>query len=277
MNSVYVRRRSTRHGGLNKNNTHNISIEKITNNLIRQLIICCAIFILIIGIKNINTSFTNAIVQRVSSLIKYTISINEAYKSVQTFATNSGIYGIGKLNSNLYKTQGAQITDDNSNAPESSYGSLSMEPFEIRPLIDEGEVKIPKNVIVPVKGIITSRFGTRTHPLFNKELFHSGVDIDAPIGTEVQAVLDGEVVKIENNETYGRFVKVAHSDELYSVYAHLNETSVKIGRKIRRGETVGKLGNTGKTSGAHLHFELWRRDKVVDPMKYLNFENRGES
>lgn len=276
MENTYVRRRSVRDASQNKNKA-NTSEYKLVNNIIRQTIICCVIFVIITSIKNINTPFTSAVAGRITSVLQYTVNVDNAYKSVLTFAGKSGLANANKISANSAdKMNDIEREGGDGNIVAAMTGSLSLEPFEKRPSIEEGEVKVPTDIIPPVSGQITSKFGTRIHPLFDKELFHSGVDIDAPKGTLVKSVLDGEIVKAEKDGTYGKFVKIKHSQDLYSVYAHLNEIDVKVGQKVNKADTIGKLGDSGKTTGVHLHFELWKSDKVLDPMRYIHFDGGGE-
>lgn len=130
------------------------------------------------------------------------------------------------------------------------------------------EFKIDVN---PVEGQITSTFGSRTHPITKELDFHTGIDINVAEGTEVLCVLDGVVEKVEtNNTSLGNVVTIKHKDGYETLYGHLSRVNVKEGQDISTMEVLGYSGNTGKSTGPHLHFEIIKDGKPIDPEKYIN-------
>ncbi len=121
----------------------------------------------------------------------------------------------------------------------------------------------------PVSGQITSSFGTRVHPVFNTKTVHTGIDIKAPKGTPVNAAEKGEVLFAGWLRGFGQVIIIDHGGDLVTVYAHLSSMDVSEGQRITRGQTIGKVGNTGVTTAPHLHFEVREGSKAVDPLKYL--------
>lgn len=104
----------------------------------------------------------------------------------------------------------------------------------------------------------------------SKHFIHAGIDLKAPIGTKVYSSYLGRVVYIGNQLThYGRIVIIEHPRHWASLYAHLKTITVKLNQKIQTGEQIGLSGNTGRTTGPHLHFELIHKRKNVNPLKYL--------
>ena len=122
---------------------------------------------------------------------------------------------------------------------------------------------------MPVYGTVTSPFGKRKDPLTNEETEHFGIDIDAPLNTPVCASYSGKVLRVEENEYYGKFIMIEHSKNLVSLYGHLNEQKVLPGDIIKTGATIGLSGSTGKSTGPHLHFEIRKDGKCVNPEDYL--------
>ncbi len=118
---------------------------------------------------------------------------------------------------------------------------------------------------------VTSRFGRRFHPISRVYRQHQGVDYGAPTGTPVSAIADGTVVMARRNGGYGNFVQIRHSGGLVSCYGHLSRygAAVKAGRRVRQGQTVGYVGTTGLSTGPHLHFEVRRGGKPVNPLKVI--------
>lgn len=121
----------------------------------------------------------------------------------------------------------------------------------------------------PVRGDVTSRFGTRVHPVFKTKLQHTGIDIKASEGTPVKTAAPGEVLFAGWLRGYGQIIIIDHGRDLTTVYAHLSRILVDEGRIVRDGETIGNVGSTGVTSGPHLHFEVRINGDARDPLGYL--------
>lgn len=121
----------------------------------------------------------------------------------------------------------------------------------------------------PVQGIITSSCGVRKNPVLGKEELHNGLDIAVPVGTDVAAVKSGIVTEVRNSPTYGNLVKFETKDGYEVMYAHLSEVLVQEGEEIKQGQAVAKSGNTGLTTGPHLHYSLWKDGELLDPMDYV--------
>lgn len=115
---------------------------------------------------------------------------------------------------------------------------------------------------------ITSRFGRRVHPVLGNVRMHQGVDYGAPIGTPVQAVADGVITYADWRGSFGKLVTIRHSGGFETLYAHLSviNRDIKPGRRVSRGHVFGKTGNTGRTTGPHLHFEMKKNGRHVDPL-----------
>jgi murein DD-endopeptidase MepM/ murein hydrolase activator NlpD len=117
---------------------------------------------------------------------------------------------------------------------------------------------------------VTSDFNTaRFHPILKRTVPHYGVDFAAPVGTPVEAVADGRVLKAGWFGGNGRFVKIQHDDVYETSYSHLSRISeaVREGGLVKKGQVIGYVGSTGLATGPHLHFALYRDGKYVDPMK----------
>lgn len=113
-------------------------------------------------------------------------------------------------------------------------------------------------------------FGFRTHPILRVRMGHEGVDLAGPIGLPIYSTADGKVIASGRESGYGITVVVDHGYGYKTRYAHLNKTRVERGQIVRRGEQVGDLGNTGRSTGPHLHYEVLYRNRPVNPMNYLS-------
>lgn len=122
----------------------------------------------------------------------------------------------------------------------------------------------------PVTGLRkTSGFGIRRDPLNGRRALHEGVDFAGPIGTPIRAPADGTVVFSGVQRGYGRLVKIRHANGFETVYAHLSRSRVRVGDTVKRGEIVANLGNTGRSTGPHLHYEIRYNGKPINPAKFI--------
>lgn len=122
--------------------------------------------------------------------------------------------------------------------------------------------------INPIDGIITSSFGERINPVLKKKELHTGLDIGAAVGTPVLAVAEGKVTEAGTSGTYGHFVKYS-ADNYVIMYAHLSKIMVKEGEGIKKGQIIAQSGNSGLSTGAHLHYSIWKDGKLIDPMSFV--------
>lgn len=128
-------------------------------------------------------------------------------------------------------------------------------------------------------GSITSNYGNRFHPILKKIIFHEGIDIGVPIGTSVYAVADGKVKEAKWAKGYGNYVEIEHKtfkgETITSYYGHLenfstkNGTRLKVGQTVKQGEQIALSGNTGRSTGAHLHFGMKIGKNQQDPTEYM--------
>ena len=134
------------------------------------------------------------------------------------------------------------------------------------PLIDRATVPS----LWPVRGQITAGFGQRMDPFSGEGAFHPGVDISAHFGTRVQAAADGIVLEAGPESGYGNEILIDHGYGLTTKYGHLSKIFVVVGQELKRGQVIGSVGMTGKTTGPHLHYEVHIHDTPVNPTKYLH-------
>lgn len=131
---------------------------------------------------------------------------------------------------------------------------------------------IPRGL--PVNGYITDGFGMRRNP-FNGEgrEVHEGLDIAVDFGTPVAATADGLVIYAAPHAGYGNLVIIYHSNGITSRYGHLSRIAVEAGQRVKRGDQVGNVGSTGRSTGPHVHYEIRENDQSVDPLRYASQSN----
>jgi murein DD-endopeptidase MepM/ murein hydrolase activator NlpD len=121
----------------------------------------------------------------------------------------------------------------------------------------------------PVNGSVTSGFGARNHPILGGSRTHSGIDIAAPSGAPVKAADGGVVVIAGSNGGYGNWTVIDHGEGLATAYAHQSSIGVSVGKRVGRGDVIGRVGSTGASTGPHLHFEVRVNGNPVNPMAWL--------
>lgn len=130
-------------------------------------------------------------------------------------------------------------------------------------------------LIAPVPGRVTSRYGMRKHPILGYTRMHAGIDFRASYGTPIHAVSDGTVQFAGRHGGHGNFVKIAHGNGLATGYAHMSKIAVKNGAHVTRGQVIGYVGATGLATGPHLHYEMYRNGKTVNPAS-VSFVTRAQ-
>ena len=126
---------------------------------------------------------------------------------------------------------------------------------------------------VPVNGEISSGFGYRNHPLMQEHSFHAGIDIAADTGTPIVAFADGIVEFIGESKKYGLYIQLDHGNGVKTFYCHCSELLYGKGKKVEAGQTIALVGDTGDTTGSHLHLELKKDGILLNPAYYINLDS----
>jgi murein DD-endopeptidase MepM/ murein hydrolase activator NlpD len=161
---------------------------------------------------------------------------------------------LSKIEEKKSSSEAGQTSGDNVNSPsEKKVGN------------EENGQEI-SDIQLPIQAPVSSRFGLRADPFTHKNQFHKGVDLAAPEGTSVKAPMAGTVIFAGFEKGYGNAVLLQHPNGLQTRYAHLGAMAVKAGDAISAQQVLGLVGNTGRSTGAHLHFEVIRLGKAIDPL-----------
>ena len=141
--------------------------------------------------------------------------------------------------------------------------------------IDAGRVpNARKAVAVPSRSPLemvqlTSGYGMRDHPVLRRRAQHKGVDLSAPTGTPIYATADGHVERANWFSSYGLYVQIDHGGDLETRYAHMSRLAVEDGAFVRKGDLIGYVGSTGRSTGPHLHYEVRVAGEAVNPIPYM--------
>ncbi|WP_338467607.1 M23 family metallopeptidase [Novosphingobium sp. ZN18A2] len=150
----------------------------------------------------------------------------------------------------------------------SSWQKLDGEQSTVTPLHSATQVSIPS--MAPLDAIrMTSGFGMRHHPILGGRRKHDGVDLASPVGTPVHATADGVVEKASWFGGYGLFVELEHGANMETRYGHMSKIAVAEGQRVHKGDVIGYVGSTGRSTGPHLHYEVRVNGVPVNPLVYM--------
>jgi len=140
--------------------------------------------------------------------------------------------------------------------------------------LSQGSILRPAGVSIPSRmpvesASLTSGYGMRVHPVLGGRRAHKGIDLAQPTGTPVYATADGVVSKAEWFSSYGLYISLEHGAEIQTRYGHLSRLNVAAGQQIRKGDVIGYVGSTGRSTGPHLHYEVRIAGESVNPVPYL--------
>lgn len=169
--------------------------------------------------------------------------------------------------------EASMATEAFDSTTESLVGILSEQYSQYNDFVESLEKQLDyldaKPDLWPVNGRITSKFGYRMHPISKKKQFHKGIDIANKMNTDIKVAGSGIVTFAGWNGGYGNVLKVYHGYGYHSVYAHNNKLLVKVGDRVNKGDVIAKLGNSGKSTGPHVHFEVHYQNQQINPLGIL--------
>lgn len=122
---------------------------------------------------------------------------------------------------------------------------------------------------------VTSLFGIRKDPFTGRATFHGGLDLSGDTGDPIYAAADGTVLTAERESAHGNHIVISHSNGIKTGYSHLSKILTEVGAKVKKGDLIGELGSTGRSTGPHLHYEVFVNGERVDPQPYLKASRRG--
>ncbi len=173
------------------------------------------------------------------------------------------------------KAASYKIAMQHRDAVKKRYDALKKEQARQKKLAQQAnnigkDLKDNDNLLWPVSGARISGYtGWRVHPVYGYRSCHTGIDLAAPSGTPIKASEDGIVATVGNGGPYGRYTLISHGDGLTTFYAHQSSQKVREGERVTRGETIGLVGSTGWSTGAHLHYEVRKNGTPYNPMGWF--------
>ena len=277
---IYYRRRVNNRGIRVPTSTVNVGNNKpeyyLFKKMVLQILICFVIYAIFYLIQNTNYIFSDNVLKKTKEFLTTDINFNNIYNSVVNYINNNKDYWNGLWDNNETKNNEQTSANNEAVNNEENVGmggekdnSNSKDIEKSQMEIDGEYIKSKYEPIIPVSGTVTSRYGTR-EPTEIISANHKGIDIGANTGTPIYASIEGTVTLVSDEGDYGTHVKIENEDIL-TIYAHCSEILVKEGDKIKKGDKIALVGSTGNSTGPHLHFEVRRDNRTVNPEYIVDF------
>lgn len=299
---IYNRRRTQNGIRVSTSNVSTNSTSKkeyrLFKRLILQICICLVIYFIFYLIRNSNYIFSEDVLKKAKEFLSYDINFENIYNQAQDYYNNNLKAFFIKENNEEDNTNIEQNIESNDiesttqNQVEEIQGGIGggEDVSEIAEVsadetpntqienkvelsqmeIDANDIKANCSFILPLKGTITSRYGLRT-PTDIISANHGGIDIGVNEGTVFVAAMEGVATLVSGEGTYGNHIFIQNGD-VTTVYAHCKTLYIKQGEKVQQGQKIGEVGSTGNATGPHLHFEVRKADRKVNPEYILAFE-----
>jgi|LSQX01.1.fsa_nt_gb murein DD-endopeptidase MepM/ murein hydrolase activator NlpD len=253
--------------------------ETMPRVMLVQSIVCAVLVLTALGLSRTGTGLYKQLCAEYIRIMSVDMSAREIWSSAKSIFSSYGINqdaaeaGNGQDDENaVYADHSAFDEYESTLASDETTSAKIEEDAEITTITSSGgedikvldalmessfaPVTLSVSAVTPVYGKVTSGFGYRENPIKGGESFHTGIDIAASKGTRVAAAYYGVIVETGCTEAKGNYIVMSHGNGVETMYCHLNEISVVKGTVVRAGETIGRIGSTGWSTGPHLHFEL---------------------
>lgn len=239
-----------------KNTSNQIKLKHI---IITQSLFCVIISTIFLANSFFKVSQINSVYDTMKSLISKELNLDD-FKYIKEKITESLSVINKKLNLNGV---GGGLLDLNLQGIN-YYKAPKNHTFN--------KAYLTNNFINPLKEYkVTSKYGFRTHPILNKNDFHTGIDLACEKDSEIVSVDNGIVLESSFNKDYGNYIVLQHGENIKTFYGHCETLLVKKDDIVKKGDIIAKAGSTGMSTGTHLHFEISVQDYKIDPKQVINF------
>ena len=268
---IYQRRLQNRRTGQTRVNVStNRNALSQGKKMFLQIVVCLLIYLFFYTIQHNDMIFSEEFLQKVKEFLSYDMNVTKVYMDIQNFFSSQE----KQQSQDIIPASQEEETQEEIILPvpeEEAILSMAEETSSIsQTQTDADLIKEKYSFIKPLEGVITSRFGIRESTSSIVSPFHTGIDIAADTGTVYYAAMEGTVVEASSEGAYGIHIKIVQ-DDVATLYAHSNTIYVKEGDHINQGQELGEVGETGNATGPHLHFEIRKEERFVDPDDILDF------
>lgn len=243
------------------NNSKSVLIKKFY----KQIIVCILIYLLWYSTQNSNYIFSENVINNVKKMLEYDISWSNLYSQTDINTEENVQEEPTVETSTTAISESEEAIENKSEIIEVEEVIIPEEASSIDQMKEDAEyIKANYNIIKPLSGTITSRFGIRISDNNIVSAYHTGLDIAVNEGTIFVAAMSGIVELVSSEGAYGNHFKITNGD-VSTIYAHCKTIYVKEGQQVTAGENIAEVGSTGNSTGPHLHFEIRRNNQYVDP------------
>lgn len=253
--------------------------RKLIKKMVLQMIVCTIIYAIIFTISNSEQIFSRDIINKAKEILSYDISFdslrniaNSYFNSLKANPDENNEQVNEEINNTENNNTQEVINSEVINKTQEGIGGTDeleqTAEEKTQEQLDIEYIKQNINIIWPLTGVITSGFGTRT-PTDIVSANHYGIDIAGNIGDTIIAAVDGTVTLASSQGDYGNHLKIENG-EIATLYAHCNKLYVEEGATVKQGDKIAEVGETGRATGPHLHFEIRRQDRFVNPEEILS-------
>ena len=235
----------------------------LTYRLVKQIVICLIIYGIFYVVSNREYFLSDDFKMKVQSVAEQNETLNKIYNNCVTYLSKY----FPQLKQEEQKKE-EQKKEENKNTDENVVIEQS-EAQKSQEEIDVENIKNNVNFILPIEGKISSTFGWRNPTTASVPKYHTGLDIAANTGTVIKSATNGTVIMASSEGDYGKHYKIQIND-IILVYAHCSKLYLKEGDTVTQGQEIAEVGSTGNSTGPHLHFEIRKEERLVDPQLILN-------
>lgn len=275
---IYNKRRmnNIRSGTTKVNITEKRDI-KLFKKMTIQILVCLSVYSIFYVVKNNNYIFSEDFINKTNEILSYDTNFQDIYlKTIEMIQAkpeekNEENNIIEKTDQNTEENTETQEKEETGiGGAEDNKEEINEQKNELSQMEQDAiNIKNSISFIIPIQGTITSRFGWRTPTTNTVPKYHTGLDIANKSGTKILSATDGDVVLSSSKGDYGNHLKIQVND-VTIIYAHCKTLYAKQGEHVLQGQEIAEVGSTGNSTGPHLHFEIRKEDRLVDPELIIN-------
>ncbi len=234
-----------------------------------QMGISAALLLLVVTVKLAMPNVMEQYRQQMLKLLGESADFTAAFSSVGR-AVSGGTVGEALTDAYTAVFGPAEVPAEQEKTPEAAEGEVVYTPENTPANVCLTQRILGFAYTDPVEGVVTSGFGYRDHPIQGGQKFHYALDIGADAGTVIRAFADGTVTVVAEAAELGKYLVVAHENGCSTLYAHCSAVTASAGQQVSRGDPIAEVGETGETTGPHLHFELQQGSDYLNPAYYVS-------
>ena len=278
---IYSRRNGTNYYTTYSNKSREKKSPSLRRRLLKQIIVCSLIYCVFYVVSNKEYYLSQDFQNKIQEIVSQNSILNSTYNYiigyVEKFLINQNdveesITNEETMNKESLDTEEEEKQQKKEQPQENIGGVEETEEPQIEKTVEEQDIEYIKNkinFILPIEGSISSTFGWRNPTTSTVPKYHTGLDIAATTGTVIKSATDGKIVLASNQGDYGNHYKIQIND-IILIYAHCNKLYFKEGDTVIQGQEIAEVGSTGNSTGPHLHFEIRRENRLIDPQSILN-------